>query len=929
MFRNCRLSALVFSTCLLLLTPASFGQARPPVILIDAGGGAVGFGSLESLLKAQGIRTTHFTATSVRPKYGTQFATLEEVGEALGAVINQVADPQVDLIAYSMGGPVVRCYLSGKQFTPGVFKPPAEHKVRKVVFLGTGFFGAPESDPSGDISVRALEYGSRLQWDLATWNQHGDDMRQVDAVALVAAEFGVSDGVIVTTSGSLLFAYPDERTRVITGCHVPSLCSPGVAYVNDDKHPAWLVVNSFLSGTDDWKMVGHSPREDPVLSHLGGVMVAVKDAGDTQIQEVQLRMSENVMNKGGAPDCVGTFVADSVEKGDYTLHATAPFPVPDRTFTALPGTFTVITMKPGPLITAVVPAESEVKSSSIPASAIILITGERLGKSEVAAQAPFPTSLGSTSISVNDQPIPLMYVSESKIKAQLPADVTGFARLLVNTDEGTHSFNFFIGPPAPNKSSVSFTLSNGGANSTSTIGPSGDLKVGYATVNVDSGVAPYGTAVFSFRQNGVTISEAGVPASPPTTAARIFIDYRSSVAAIPGRISAGAIDINTGIAVVNNSSTSANITYTLRNMAADPLSMGHGTLAAGAHFARFIDQLKDVAPDFALPENFQVATQFASLEISSDQPLSILALRMTTNQRNEVLFTTTPTADLTMPVTEGATFFPQFADGGGYTTSLVLLNTSNGIETGTLQIMDDGGNPLVIHEVGGATDSVFRYSIPAGGAVRFQTDGLPAITKVGWSRVTPDTGTSAPVGAGVFGYNPESFLVAESGIPATDSTTHARVYVDMSGGHNTGLAIANLTSTNAGITIAAYQSDGITGVGTAQGLLMIPANGHSAGFADQIVTGLPIGFTGVLDIASSTPFAALTMRSLYNERHDFVPAIFPIADMNRSAPSPIVFPQIADGGGYVTQFILISAGGASNVTLNFCGEDGRPLPVGK
>ena len=54
-----------------------------------------------------------------------------------------------------------------------------------------------------------------------------------------------------------------------------------------------------------------------------------------------------------------------------------------------------------------------------------------------------------------------------------------------------------------------------------------------------------------------------------------------------------------------------------------------------------------------------------------------------------------------------------------------------------------------------------------------------------------------------------------------------------------------------------------------------------------------------------------------------------IADINRAAPSPIVFPQIADGGGYVTQFILISPGGASSTQLNFYGETGAPLAVGK
>jgi len=495
-----------------------------------------------------------------------------------------------------------------------------------------------------------------------------------------------------------------------------------------------------------------------------------------------------------------------------------------------------------------------------------------------------------------------------------------------NACAGFQAYSLTVVNPQTN---VNLSVLAGGVAATSTLGATGAVQVGYATVTINAGAAPYGTAVFSFKQNGVTVSEAGVPASPPTTSARIFIDYRSGVAAIPGRISAGTVSIDTGIAVVNYSSASANLTYTLRNVAGATLASGHGTLAAGAHFAKFIEQLKDAAPDFVLPLNFQTTTQFASLEISSDQLTSVLALRMTTNQRNEVLFTTTPTADLTQPATNGVIFFPQFADGGGYTTSLVLLNTSNGIETGTLQILDDYGNPLVVNPVGGTAGSAFRYSIPNGGVVRFQTDGSPATIKAGWAQLTPDAGTSTPIGAGVFGYNPGNFLVTESGIPATVSTKHARIYVDLSGGHDTGLAIANPTNANASITITAFQSDGVTGIGTSQGPLQLPANGHSAFFADQFIAGLPAGFTGVLDIISPAPFAALTMRSLYNERNDWLLATFPIADMTLSAPSPIVFPQIADGGGYVTQFILIGAGGASSVTLNYYGEDGKPLPVGK
>jgi hypothetical protein len=70
------------------------------------------------------------------------------------------------------------------------------------------------------------------------------------------------------------------------------------------------------------------------------------------------------------------------------------------------------------------------------------------------------------------------------------------------------------------------------------------------------------------------------------------------------------------------------------------------------------------------------------------------------------------------------------------------------------------------------------------------------------------------------------------------------------------------------------------------------------------------------------------MRSLNNERQEFLAALFPVADITRNAPAPIALPQIADGGGYATQFILISAGRTSSTTLKFYDEEGIPLAVG-
>ena len=286
-------------------------------------------------------------------------------------------------------------------------------------------------------------------------------------------------------------------------------------------------------------------------------------------------------------------------------------------------------------------------------------------------------------------------------------------------------------------------------------------------------------------------------------------------------------------------------------------------------------------------------------------------------------------ADLTQSSSSSPIWFPHFADGGGYTTTLILINTSNAAETGTLRVLDDNGIPMKVNQVGGTSDSSFKYSIPYAGVYRFQTDGFPVTTKTGWVQLTPDDGTAAPVGAGVFAYNPGSVLVTESGIPAAVPTMKARIFVDLSGGHNTGLAIGNPSGSNASITLKAYQSDGVTGVGTSQGPLTIPPYGHSAKFANEIITGLSAGFSGVLEISSAAPFVALTVRSLINERNDFLLTTFPIADASRSAAVPLVFPQIADGGGFATQFILLSPVGAADTTLGFYDKDGKPLPVGR
>lgn len=476
-------------------------------------------------------------------------------------------------------------------------------------------------------------------------------------------------------------------------------------------------------------------------------------------------------------------------------------------------------------------------------------------------------------------------------------------------------------------SQVNLSLTGGGAITSTTRGGT-DLQVGFSTITVNSGNAPYGTAVFVVRQGNVVISEAGVPASPPTTHARIFVDLRNNVPAKSGHLDVGTISVNTGFAAVNRGNATAHFSLKLRNRAGQPLASGNLTLAQNAHLAKFVDQF---APDFVMPGDFATATQFGSIEITSDQPLSILALRLTSNQRLEGLITSTPIADQNAAVPSGSLFFPQVADGGGYKSTYILLNLTTAPISGKLHFFKSDGTPLSVALADGSQPANFTisYSIPADGTFVLQTDGSPSSVNVGWVQLTPDPGSATPVGSGVFSFSPAGTLITESGIPSATPTTHARIYIDESGGHDTGLAMANANASALSVALTAFQLDGITQVGTGPNV-NLGSNQHKAAFVGELINGgLPPGFTGVLDVAASTPFAALTLRALTNSRREFLLTTFPIADATRPAPTPIVFPQIADGGGYNTQFILISTGGAVSSTLNFFGNDGSPLAVGK
>ena len=82
---------------------------------------------------------------------------------------------------------------------------------------------------------------------------------------------------------------------------------------------------------------------------------------------------------------------------------------------------------------------------------LVSLYGDNMSPINVATkQIPLPTALGDSCLTVNGSPLPLVFVSDKQINAQLPFNLTGNVTMILRTPGGiSDSFNFTILPTAP------------------------------------------------------------------------------------------------------------------------------------------------------------------------------------------------------------------------------------------------------------------------------------------------------------------------------------------------------------------------------------------------------------------------------------------------------------------------------------------------
>ena len=492
----------------LLVSAASAGNSVPVILLngwqvvcsnteSTVAGSRDTFGHLADLLQADGATVFFFNNCSY-----PHSASIEQLGIELGHFIsNNVRNAdgtpvsQVDLIAHSMGGLIARAYLSGKSETPGVFAPLTYHKIRKLITIATPHFGSFQALDMGTQSS-AMVLGSRFIWDLATWNQGQDDLRGVDALAIIGnagnwySPGNADDGVVSLTSASLDFAsIGEQRTRIIPYCHTtpgfavdcPNTALP-IAKVSDDSHPTAQIVQSFLAGTTAWQSIGATPDQNAYLQRYGGLVFALKDSNDVYLNDIwSIRYDNGTYELTPSPqDSVSRdiYYSEFISAGQHTFsidHASGPTITLSASIPA--GGSAALLGKSGPIISSVRSTTStDLPGLTVASGSDIVVTGDA-----------FTTS---PQLLANGLPLTISAASDQQITAFLPEANSGLIKLTVTTGSGQHTVNIFAAPVIPPALSVSkihignFTQGQTGASYTVIVTNAASASPTYGMVTV-------------------------------------------------------------------------------------------------------------------------------------------------------------------------------------------------------------------------------------------------------------------------------------------------------------------------------------------------------------------------------------------------------------------------------------------------------------
>jgi hypothetical protein len=245
----------------------------------------------------------------------------------------------------------------------------------------------------------------------------------------------------------------------------------------------------------------------------------------------------------------------------------------------------------------------------------------------------------------------------------------------------------------------------------------------------------------------------------------------------------------------------------------------------------------------------------------------------------------------------------------------------------------DGTNSLVVSDTFSSrirqiVSAVTPFAITDRGGTALKSDGDSASIRTGYGIVQADSTSTAPAGLAIYSYRSNNYLVSETSVPATSTLSAGRIYAEVDGSVDTGIALANPNNQKA--TIQFFFTDA-AGNNLGTGTTTIGANQQIARFLDNdpFKTFAAARFQGTFSFTSDVPVAVVAIRGVLNERQDFLMSTLPVIDTTLSPTAgPAVVPHFTDGAGWVTEIILVNpTDAAMSGSAEFHGGGGTPAMV--
>ena len=196
------------------------------------------------------------------------------------------------------------------------------------------------------------------------------------------------------------------------------------------------------------------------------------------------------------------------------------------------------------------------------------------------------------------------------------------------------------------------------------------------------------------------------------------------------------------------------------------------------------------------------------------------------------------------------------------------------------------------------------FSIPDLGGWSITSSGTAETVRVGYGRIRANTGSTTPSGIAIFQFrNSQGVLISEAGVPAAEPVLEGRLFAEVNGSVNTGLALANPNDVPA--IISFYFTD-THGANFGMDSFELGALQQTAKFLNEPPFNGESPVLGTFTLESSVPIAVIALRGFTNEADEFLVTTLPVAPLSSASEETVYFPHFAAGGGWVTQVILVN-----------------------